>query len=175
MADGTFLKQPKQQARKRETKKAKETVTPVRVVVTGPDTPGYVSSPSMQHEINYVAGLGGVEQSLDWIARSLSHLTSDEHAVRISLGQEFNTDPIKLTLSDNDYDDTMDRLVTAFERIADSVAKLAGFSRPRLEHWHEQDEYNPQYRDSACDGGAPGPKELKEGDGTSPNNPQGAR
>lgn len=128
MADGKFLKQPKQQAKKRETKKAKETLMPAHVVVAGPDNPSCMRSPSMQHEINYVAGLGGVEQSLDWIARSLDHLTSDEHAVSVSLGQGCNTDPIKLTLSDNDYEDTMGRLVTAFERIADSVAKLAGFS-----------------------------------------------
>jgi hypothetical protein len=151
--------------KKRETKKANHTLTPERVVVTGPDT-GHMPSSSMQHDINHVAGLDGVEQSLDWIARSLSHLTSDEHAVSLSVGQGSNTNPIKLTLSDNDYEDTMDRLVTSFERIADSVAMLAGFSRPRLEHWHEQAEYTPQYRDSACDGGTPGPKvacELEEG------------
>ena len=80
------------------------------------------------------------------------------YTVSLSVGQGSNTNPIKLTLSDNEYEDTMDRLVTAFERIADSVARLAGLSRPRLEHWHEQNEYTPLYRDSACDGGVPGPK-----------------
>jgi len=46
------------------------------------------------------------------------------------------------------------------ERIADSVAKLAGLTRPRLESWHEQDAYEPRYKDAACDGGAPGPKQA---------------
>jgi hypothetical protein len=145
--------------KKTETRKAKEAPTPARVVVTGPDTgASYLSSLAMQHDINHVAGLAGIEQSLDWIARALSHLTSNEHTVGLSVGQGMNTNPIKLTLSDNDYEDTMDRLVTALERIADSVAKLAGFSRPRLEHWHEQDDYTPRYRNSAYDGGLPGPK-----------------
>jgi hypothetical protein len=55
----------------------------------------------------------------------------------------------------------MDRLVTAFERIADSVAKLAGLTRPRLESWHEQDQYEPRSKNIAVDGGAPGPKTDK--------------
>lgn len=132
-------------------------VQPNTVVLTGPDS-GYQRSPSMQHDINHVAGLDGVEESLDWIARSLGNLGNDEHTIHLSVGQGFNVNPIKLTLADNDEDDTINRLVTAFERIADSVAKLAGLSRPRLESWHEQDEYEPRYKDSACDGGAPGPK-----------------
>lgn len=49
-------------------------------------------------------------------------------------------------------------MVTAFERIADSVARLAGLPRPRLESWHEQDVYEPRYKDVSVDGGAPGPK-----------------
>ena len=57
----------------------------------------------------------------------------------------------------------MDRLVTAVERIADSIAKLAGLSRPRLESWHEQDEYEPRYKDIAVDSGAPGPKNSRAG------------
>jgi hypothetical protein len=52
----------------------------------------------------------------------------------------------------------MGRWVTAIERIADAVAKLAGLSRPRLESWHEQDEYEPRHKDIAVEGGAPGPK-----------------
>ena len=55
----------------------------------------------------------------------------------------------------------MGRLVAAFERIADSVAKLAGLNRPRLESWHEQCEYEPRYKDIACDGGAAGPETPK--------------
>ena len=156
MGDGKFLKQPKQ-AKKRETKKVNEKLTPERIVVTGPDT-GRTPSSSMQHDINHVAGLDGVEQSLDWIARSLSQLTSDDHTVGVVLGQNRYAGPVKITFADNDEEDTVDRLVTAFERIADSVARLAGLSRPRLEHWHEQNEYTPLYRDSACDGGVPGPK-----------------
>jgi hypothetical protein len=143
----------KKPARKPETE-------PVKVVVTGPDASSY-SSPSLQHDINHVAGLAGVEQSLDWIARSLGQLTNDDHTVGLSVAQGSNIHPIKLTLADNDFDDTMDRFVTALERIADSVAKLAGLTRPRLESWHEQDEYTPRYRQSACDGGAPGPKEVQ--------------
>ena len=40
----------------------------------------------------------------------------------------------------------MDRFITAVERIADSLARLAGLSRPRLEAWHEQDEYSHETR-----------------------------
>ena len=65
--------------------------------------------------------------------------------------------PMKLTFADDDVEDAMSRFLSAFERIADSLAKLAGLSRPRLEHWYEQDEYEPRYKSSACDGGAPGP------------------
>ncbi len=152
----TFLKQPKPKSKPKQPA-AKKQEAPNQVVVTGPDT-GYMKSPALQHDINHVAGLGDVEESLDWIARSLCRLTDDDHAVSLSLGQGSNTSPVQITLADNDYTDTMDRLVTAFERIADSVAKLAGLSRPRLEHWHEQEEYVPRYRAEACDGGAPGPK-----------------
>jgi len=149
---------PKHEVTKRTAKPKKEPVAePVKVVLTGPAT-SHMPSPSMQHDINHVAGLSDVEESLDWIARSLSRLTDDDHAVGLSLAQGDNTYPVKITLADNIQDDTMDRLVTAFERIADSVAKLAGLSRPRLESWHEQDEYEPRYKDTACDGGAPGPK-----------------
>jgi hypothetical protein len=102
--------------------------------------------------------LDGVEASLDYVARVISRITSDDHTVGLSVGQGANTNPIKLTLADNDFDDTMNRLVTAFERIADSVAKLAGLNRPRLESWHEQDAYVPRYKDIAVDGGAPVPK-----------------
>jgi hypothetical protein len=77
----------------------------------------------------------------------------DGYPVKVQLN-----DPVTLTLAANDYDDTMERFVTALERIADSAAKLAGLTRPRLESWHEQEEYTPRLKDVACDGGAPGPK-----------------
>lgn len=154
-----YPKQPKQT--KTAKKKAAQPATPeqpVRVEVTGPNVPQYTPTPSMQHEINHVAGMDGVEQSLDWIARGISNLTSDERSISLTSG--YNVDPIKLTLVHDDYDtdDTMSRLVTAFERIADSVSRLAGLNRPRLEAWHEQDEYEPRNKSIACDGGAPGPK-----------------
>lgn len=158
---GTFLKQSEVEGPKKKKSAAKgkrnADADAVKVVVSGPDD-SHMRMPSMQHDINYVSGLGGIEESLDWIAKGISRLTSDEHALHLSVGQGSNTNPIQLTLSANDYDDTLDRLVTAFERIADSVARLAGLSRPRLESWHEQDEYRPRFKASACDGGAPGPK-----------------
>lgn len=129
-----------------------EQSAPARLVVTGPDVPGYTPSPSMQHDINHVAGLGDIEASLDWIATGISKLTSDDFRVGLYLAQGENVHPVKVTLADNDFDDTMDRLVTAFERIADSVARLAGLNRPRLESWHGQDEYEPRYKDDYKDG-----------------------
>jgi hypothetical protein len=141
---------------RRAAKSAKKPEEPTRVVVTGPDEAATTPTPPLQHEINYVAGMDGVEQSLDWIAKGLSRLTSDDHVVGLSVGQGQNISPIKLTFAENDYDDTMDRFVSAVERIADSLARLAGLSRPRLERWYEPDEYKPRFRDSACDGGAPG-------------------
>jgi hypothetical protein len=127
---------------------------PVRVVVTGPDVPQYKSSPALQHDINYVAGLGGIEQALDAMTAGINPLTD----IRLSTGFD---SPVKVTLADNDNDDALERLLTAAERIADSLARVAGLSRPRLEQWHEQCEYEPRYRSSACDGGAPGPAKTE--------------
>ena len=154
-----FLKQNEVEGPKKKKGVAKgrqnANADPVKVVVSGPDS-------------CYVSGLDGIEASLDWIAKGIGKLTSGEHSISLSTGYD---DPVRLTLGSNDYDDTMDRAVTAIERIADSLARLAGLNRPRLECWHEQDQYMPQYRDKACDGGAPGPsadvtEQLKKcGDG----------
>jgi hypothetical protein len=135
-------------------KKQPVVAEPVKVVLTGPATD--YGTPSMQHDVNHVAGLADVERSLDFIARSIGHLTNDACNVNLSLSTGFNSAPVKIAFDDDD--DNMERLVTAFERVADSVAKLAGFNRPRLERWHEQVEYEPRYKDIAVDGGAPGPK-----------------
>jgi len=153
-----YLKQPQRKGSKAPTKKKEQPAAATHnVVVTGPDIEG--RRPSMQHDINHVAGLAGVEESLDWIARGISKLTSDDSSVGLALCQNLYGKPVQLTLSSNDYDDTMGRLVTALERIADSVSKLAGLTRPRLESWHEQDEYEPRYKDIAVDGGAAGPRD----------------
>jgi hypothetical protein len=111
----------------------------MHVEVTGPTVPAHVPSPSMQHDINHVAGLAGIEESLDWIAKGLNRLTADGQAISISTG--YGSDPVKVTLSANDSDDIMDSLVTAFERIADSVSRLAGLNRPRVVSWDEKREY----------------------------------
>jgi hypothetical protein len=156
---GTYLKQNEVEGtKKKRGTKGKQTAVAdvVKVVVSGPDDSHNMRTHSMQHDLNYVKGLDGIEESLDWIARGLDKLTSDEHDISLSTG--YGTDPVKLTLATNNYDDTTDRVVTAIERIADSLARLAGLSRPRLECWHEQEEYTPRYKESACDGGAPGPK-----------------
>jgi hypothetical protein len=155
----TFLRQPQPQPSTRKNKKQSQPQPETSpLVVTGPTVPNgiYPSTPSIQHEINHVAGLSGIEQSLDCLVSAVQRLSSDDFDLSLSTGH--STDPVKITLVDNDYSDTMDRLITAFERIADSIAKLAGLNRPRLESWHEQDEYQPRYKDVACDGGAPGPK-----------------
>jgi hypothetical protein len=131
----------------------------VNVVVSGPGVETHGIAPSMQHDINHVAGLSGVEESLDWIARALDRLTGGLTNGEHDFSLTSTAGPVKLTLVVSDEDDTMDRFITALERIADSVAKLAGLTRPRLESWHEQDEYNPRFKDVACDGGAPGPKD----------------
>jgi len=145
---------PKHEATKKREKKTRPQPQQNTVVVTGPDSPGHVT-PSMQHDINHVAGLSGVEQSLDWIARGISQLTGENNSICLATAYDA---PVKVALASNDHDDTMDRLVTAMERIADSVAKLAGLTRPRLESWHEQDQYEPRFKNIAVDGGAPGPK-----------------
>src|SRR5579862_5193742 len=157
----TYLKHSNNSNKSKQPKAAKKPEDNVtKVVVSGPDT-GHTPSPAMQHDINHVAGIDGIEASLDWIAQGITRLTSDGFGVHLTVAQGSNIHPIKVTLADNDFDDTMDRFVTAVERIADSVAKLAGLSRPRLESWHEQVEYEPRYKDIAVDGGAPGPKEAK--------------
>ena len=149
-----YLKQDEVKRKaKRGRSKRTEKPEPVSVVVTGPEIAIHTPTPSLQHDINHVAGLSGIEASLDWIARGLSCLTGYEQTVSISAGYQ----PFKVTLAENDEDDALSRLITAIERIADSLAKLAGLSRPRLENWHEQDEYEPRYKNIACDGGAPGP------------------
>lgn len=138
-----------------------ETIT--KVVLQGPDVPFGTHRPSMQHDINHVEGLSGVEESLDWIAKGIGKLTNQDQGIHLTLAQGEGILPVKITLADNDSEDTMGRLVTAFERIADSVAKLAGLSRPRLEWWHEQEAYQPPFRDSVPDGGLPGPKATDTG------------
>ena len=152
---------PKHEPKKTKTKKPAQPQPqpqqPTTVVLTGPES-SHPSAPSMQHDINHITGLADIEQSLDWIARGINKLTSEEHPVNLVLAQGENTNPIQITLAENIYEDTLDRLVTAFERMADSVARLAGLTRPRLEPWHEQADYEPPYRDTVSDGGAPGPK-----------------
>ena len=108
--------------------------------------------------LNRIAGLyANHQRRMDMGENGLSISTSSfDDPVKVQL--ESGDNPVKLTFADNIEDDAMDRLITAFERIADSIAKLAGLNRPRLESWHEQDEYEPRYKGVACDGGAPGPK-----------------
>ena len=136
--------------------KPKQQPEPVKVVLTGPATD--YGKPSMQHDINHVAGLGDVEASLDWIAEGVGRLTNDNSGVNLSLSTGYKSAPVQIALTDTDGEDIAERFVTAVERIADAVAKIAGLSRPRLESWHEQVEYEPRYKDIAVDGGAPGPK-----------------
>jgi len=138
--------------------KPKSEPEPVKVILTGPDSSGCTRTPSMQHDINYVRGMDGSEQSLDWIARGLEKLATGEPTMHLYTGD--GCLPVKVTLAENINDDTMDRLVTAVERIADSLARLAGLNRPRLESWHEQEEYTPRYKSIACDCSAPGPKQA---------------
>jgi hypothetical protein len=111
----------------------------------------------MQHDINYVKGLDGIEGSFDNLVSAVYRRTHDDHSVGVTVCQNQYGSPIKLTLASDDEEDTLPRLVTAMERIADSIAKLAGLSRPRLEEWHHQDDYEQRYHD-APGGEAPGPK-----------------
>jgi len=122
---------------------------PVKVKNPPPDEPAQTH----QHDINYVAGLGDVASKLDWIGDAVASLIADGNHVGLAICQNRYGGPIQLTATDEDGNGMMDRLVTAVERIADSLAKVAGLTRPRLESWHEQSEYTPRYRD----GGLPGP------------------
>jgi hypothetical protein len=151
----SYLKHNSNRTKQQKSAKKPED-TKTTVVVAGPDRePGGLPAPSIQHDINYVDGMDGIEASLDWIAKGLARLTNDDHVVGLHLAQGSNIYPVKLTLAENDFDDTMGRLVTAFERIANSLARLAGLSRPRLEDWHEQNEYTPRYKDAVSESGAP--------------------
>ena len=127
-------------------------------MLTGPDT-GY-GTPSVQHDINHFAGLADIQESLDWIAKGIGKLTHDDHTVGLALCQNLYGSPVRLALCDSDGSEMTDRVVDSLERIAASIARLAGLNRPRLESWHEQCEYEPRYKAVACDGGAPGPKET---------------
>jgi hypothetical protein len=152
----SYLKQKDAQAQKK--RESKQPPQPNTVVLTGPEPSYGGSMRSIQHDINHVAGMDGIEGSLDNLASAVARLTHDDHSVGVAVCQNRYGTPVQLALTDTDGNDMMDRLVAAFERIADSVAKLAGLNRPRLESWHEQDEYTPRYKDTACDGGSPGPK-----------------
>jgi hypothetical protein len=118
-----------------------------KIAVTGPMSDHSGHHRSMQHDINHVAGMDGIEGSLDNLVSVVKRLTLDDHSVGVTVCQNQYGGPIKLAMSDGDGEDMMDRLVAAFERIADSVAKLAGLNRPRLESWHDQDSYEPRYKD----------------------------
>lgn len=128
-----------------------------KVAVTGP-MGDHGHHRSIQHEINHIAGMDGIEGSLDNLVSVVKRLTLDDHHVGVTLSQNQYGSPVKLSLCDSDGFDFTDRLVDAVERIADSIARLAGLARPRLESWHEQDMYEPRFKDIAVDGGAPGPK-----------------
>jgi hypothetical protein len=132
---------------------------PANVVVTGPLSDSGTTYRSLQHSINHVAGMDGIEGSLDNLVGVVARLTHDDHSVGVTVCQNQYGQPVRLALAESDGSDMTDRFVTALERIADSVAKLAGLTRPRLESWHEQDEYEPRFKDIAVDGGAPGPKQ----------------
>lgn len=86
---------------------AAKKLEPVQVVVTGADVPPGTPNPPLQHDINYVAGLIDIRDSLDWIAKGLMRLTSDEH--NIHLAPDYGTAPLKLTLADNDEEEAMAR------------------------------------------------------------------
>jgi hypothetical protein len=152
---------PKHERAPRKTSKKPQPTTEstTKVEVNGP-MGDYGHYRSMQHDINHVAGMDGIEGSLDNLVSVVARLTHDDHSVGVSIGQNQYSGPVQITLADNDNSDTMGRLVTAVERIADSVAKLAGLSRPRLEEWHHQDAYEPRYCD-APGGEAPGPKQSE--------------
>ena len=98
----------------------------------------------------------GIEESLDWTARGLAEFTAEDNSISLCTARNIAT--VKITLATDDYndDETMSRLVMAVERIADSLGRLAGLSRPRLESWREQEEYEPRHKSSVCDGGTPG-------------------
>jgi hypothetical protein len=98
-------------------------VEPQLHVVTGPPNPlaPFHAERSIQHDINHVAGLAGIEQSLDDMTSALYRITSDSHD--FSLSTAHNADPVKITLADNDYSDTMDRLITAFRLLSVSLTQ----------------------------------------------------
>ena len=101
------IKHERQPKRTKTPKRAEEQQS-MKVGVSGPDVPGHAPNPSLQHDINHVAGLGDIEESLDWIARGIGKLTSDEHTITLNLSTGYRTDPIRVTLEPNDYDDTLD-------------------------------------------------------------------
>jgi hypothetical protein len=154
---------PKHEQAPRKVKKPQHAATDnvTKAVVTGPMSDFTGRHGSIQHDINHVAGMDGIEASLDNLVTAVYRLSHDDHTVGLALCQNRYGGPIKLTLSDGDGYDMTERLVEAVERIADSVAKLAGLTRPRLESWHGQDEYEPRYRE----GGAPGPASKGEDGG----------
>jgi len=107
------------------------------VVVTGPpnpDAPFHAERP-MQHEINRVAGLSGIEGALDELAGVVSgyvnRAASDDHnSLAVFTGPEGSGyNPVLLAFQG----DTTDRIATALERIADALAKTAGLNLPSLE------------------------------------------
>lgn len=155
-----YLKHSGNNGSGKRAKAAKAKSEPVNVVLTGPDDSKVLRTPSMQHDVNYVRGLDGIEESLDWIARGLEKLATGEPSLGLYTGD--GCFPVKVTLAENINDDTMDRFVTAVERIADSLGRIAGLNRPRLEMWHDQSTYTPRYKELDVDGGAPGPKKEPE-------------
>ena len=114
------------------------------VVLRGPQQGTFDNPGSMQHDINHVAGMSGIEESLDSIASGLYRITSDDHAISISSG---GCVPVKITFSDHDGDTD---LTYAIQRIADSLAKLAGLNLTPLEpEWSRHAAGQP---DSAANG-----------------------
>ena len=121
------------------------------VIVTGPGKEYPHSTPSIQHDINHVAGLAGIEESLDALTSAVSRITGADQAIGLTTGH--GIDPVKITLVDDIYEDgPLATLTQAVARIADSLAKIAGLNRPRLERWNESSKWGDHVEEWARTG-----------------------
>lgn len=125
---------PKHEATARRKKKQPQPApAPQPLVVTGP--PVEYGRPSIQHDINHVEGLSGIEGALNELAavvsRYVNRAASDDHnSLAVFTGPEGSGfHPVLLAFQG----ETTDRIATALERIADALSKTAGLNLPSLE------------------------------------------
>jgi len=106
------------------------------------DMPHVQSQPAQPPIVRVDVDMSGVEAELANLAHSLkSYVVNSydgEHKLKVFTGPSGGGYHPVLLEFQGESQDALERIAVAFERIADSAAKFAGLTRPRLEPEQEE-------------------------------------